>query len=217
MLDSDLTYLDEKHYCPHCKKQLSCCHAPPFHVGDGLGWGSEILFICLNDNCSLYVNGWKFIEEQFGHVSSYRYMLVPGEKEGTTMMVAGKDAFKDSEVDPESIKMQNKRYAAEKEALAKLDTCVAEKNLEPVLHLILDDAANQDGRKRACELLCEINDISCIDPIRNHKFKNESIESAANMSIQKILKTSYKKECPYCCEIIKAQAKVCLHCKRDLA
>ena len=133
------------------------------------------------------------------------------------MMVAGKDAFKDSEVDPESIKMQNKRYAAEKEALAKLDTCVAEKNLEPVLHLILDDAANQDGRKRACELLCEINDISCIDPIRNHKFKNESIESAANMSIQKILKTSYKKECPYCCEIIKAQAKVCLHCKRDLA
>lgn len=216
MLSSCLAYLDEEHYCPHCKERLQCCNAPPFHVGDGLGWGTDVLFICLNDECSLYVNGWKYIEEQFGHVSSYRYMLLPGEKTGTPMMVGSEDAFKGSQVDPESIKKQNDRYSKEKECIKKLENCVAEKNIEPALYLVLEDGANKDERQRACELLVALNDLSCIDPIRNHEFSDPALENSANMAIRQILKANFKKECPSCAEIIKSQAKVCRFCNKEL-
>ena len=216
MLGQDLSIYDEKYYCPHCEQKLTCCNAPPFHVGDGLGWGSEVIFICLNDECPLYVKGWQHIEEQFAHSSSYRYMLVPGEKTGTPMMVGSKDAFKGCEVDTESIKMQNRRYAEEKEALAKLDTCVAEENLQPVLSLILNEAAAIVGREQACDLLCDLDDLSCIDPIRNHKFRNEAYEHRVNLAINKLLKQKYMIECPDCAEIVKTQAKVCKHCGKVL-
>jgi hypothetical protein len=217
MLTRDLSIYDEVHFCPHCQQELTCCDAPPFHVGDGLGWGSEVLFICLNDECPLFVNGWKHIEEQFGHVSSYRYMVIPGEKHGTAMMVASKNAFKGCVADVESIKMQNQRYAEEKKALAELDQCVAKKDLRPVLSLILNEGAAMAGRERACDLLCDINDLSCVDAIRNHEFRNESLAYRVNMAVNKLLKANFKIECPHCSEIIKAHAKICKHCGKEIS
>jgi len=216
MQNACLAYVDEKHYCPHCQERLSCCNAPPFHVGDGLGWGTEVFFICLNDECSLFVNGWKYIEEQYGHFSSYRFMLIPGEKEGTAMMVGSKDAFKGSEVDPETIKRQNERYVKEKKFVAQLDTCVAEKNLAPILALLLDNAANREDKENAIELMAELNDLACIDPIRNHKFIDPAIESHANKVISQILHAHFTRECPFCAELIKSQAKICKHCSKEI-
>ena len=97
MLSAVLQYIEEKHYCPHCSGDLVLCHAPPVHVGDGLGWGSEYLFICLNDLCPLFIRGWDYIESQYGHVGSYRYMEMPNSKESYTMMVVSKDAFTKSQ------------------------------------------------------------------------------------------------------------------------
>lgn len=216
MLNCDLSSLNEKHICPHCEQELTCCNAPPFHIGDGLGWGSAFMFICLNDECSLFVNGWEHIEEQYGHVSSYRYMLLPGEKKGTPMMVGSINAFKGCDVDPEELKLQNTRYQKEKEATAQLATCVEEQNLKPVLTLILDEAAVKDSRKLACELLSKINDLTCVDPIRNHSFNDTSIEQLSSMSIRKLLSANFKKECPYCAELIKSQATTCRHCDKEL-
>lgn len=209
-------YFDNIPVCPHCDQQLSCCEAPPIHVGDGLGWGSEVLYICLNDDCKLFVNGWAQIEEKYGHSSSYRYMQLPGSKEANLMMVGTEDAFKGSVIDLERIEAQNVRFQEEKKALAALDDAVAAKNLKPALHLILDEAAAIDGRKKAISKLVEINDLSCIDPIRNHKFRDTSLESESYMAINQLLKANYKKECPYCFELIKAQATVCMHCKKEL-
>ena len=212
MLNCYKEHIDEIHYCPHCKEKLDYCSVPPVHVGDGLGWGTEAYFICLNDNCPLFINGWKHIETQFGHSASYRYMLLPGNTEGTPMMVGSKDAFKGCVIDPESIKLQDDRYAREKEAVAQLDTCVADKNLEPVLFLILDNAADRKHREKAAVLLVELNDLSCIDPIRNHVFKDDNLAHKVNLAVKQLLKNNYKKECPDCSEIIKAQAQKCQHC-----
>ncbi len=209
-------YFENIPVCPHCQEDLSCCEAPPFHIGDGLGWGSEVLYICLNDNCSLFVNGWTQIEEKYGHSSSYRYMQLPGSKEANLMMVGSEDAFKGSVIDLQRVEAQNVRYQEEKKALAALDSVVAEKNLEPVLRLILDEAAGIEGRKKAIGLLLPINDLSCIDPIRNHKFRDTSLESECMVAIKQLLKANYKKECPYCFELIKSQAKVCMFCKKEL-
>ena len=218
MLDYDacLKYTKEEHHCPHCNTRLSCCETPPFHVGDGLGWGCDVLFICLNDDCPLFANSWQRFEEEYGHSSACRYMLVPGEKKGSAMMVQGKAAFTGSIVDLEVVKAQNKRHADELEYVAQFDTCVAEKNLEPIINVLLDEKADPKSRKRACELLPKIKDLSCLDPINNHQFGNEEVKYCVNIAIPLLLKACYKKECPHCMEIIKAQAKVCMHCNKDL-
>ena len=210
--DACLKYVREEHYCPHCNTKLSCCSVPPFHVGDGLGWGCEVFFVCLNDECSLFANGWKHIDSQYGKVGSYRYMKLPNEKKGSAMMVVSKMAFTGSILDPDQVEESNSRYQQEKESLKKLETCVAEKNLEPVIFLITDEESNLKGRRKACSLLTELCDTSCIDPIRNHKFRHTEIEQAADIAISNMLKKLYKKECPHCAEIIKAQAATCKHC-----
>ena len=216
MQDRDLSYLDEVKICPHCKEKMSCCEAPQIHVGDGLGWGSDVLFICLNDHCSLFLKGWGHVEEQYGHHASYRYMELPGSKESNVMMVGNKDAFKGSLVDKEAILNQNSRYKNEKEAVEKLQTCVQEKNLEPVLTLLLDEAAAKSNRKAAITCLQQLNDLSCIDPLRNHTFRDDNFALEINMSIKMILAANFKKECPYCAEIVKSQAKKCMYCNEKL-
>jgi hypothetical protein len=211
-----IKYAEEEHFCPHCQERLSCCQTPPFHVGDGLGWGSEVFFVCLNDNCPLFVNSWQQFEEKYGHSASCRFMWLPGEKKGSPMMVGGQGAFTGCVIDPESIRKQDKRFALETEAAAKLATAGAEKNLAPVLYLILDEAATPENRKQACEVLVEISDLACIDPIRNHKFLSTEIEQLVNLAIKAVLQANYRRECPYCAEVVKTQAKLCMHCGKEI-
>lgn len=202
--------------CPKCGQQLSCCEAPPIHVGDGLGWGSEVLYICLNDDCPIFVNGWKQIAERYGHNSSYRHMQIPGSREKNVMMVGSEDAFKGSVIRLEVVEAQNVRFQKEKAALAALDSAVENKDLASVLLLVLDEAAGIEGRKKAISLLTAINDLACIDPIRNHRFRDTSLETECNLAIAQILKANYKKECPYCSELVKLQAKICMYCQKEL-
>ncbi|MBA3015251.1 MAG: zinc ribbon domain-containing protein [Proteobacteria bacterium] len=210
--DACLLYAAEEHICPHCQSKLTCCTTPPFHVGDGLGWGTDVFFICLNDECSLYQNGWKHVEEQYGQVASFRFMRLPGENQGGPLMVGSNMAFTGSEVNLEEAKAKSDRYQKEKLSLEQLKTCVEEKNLEPVLFLITDEESVLEGREKACSLLKEICDIRCIDPIRNHKFRHTEIGQLADLAIVEILKKTFQRECPHCSEIIKAQATICKHC-----
>lgn len=212
----NLDYLDEVKICPHCKQELSCCEAPPIHVGDGLGWGSDILFICLNDGCSVFLNGWKTIEAQYGHHSSYRYMELPDSKEKNYMMVGNADAFKACVINKDELRAQNKHYQKQKHAKEALKTCVADKNLEPVLFLLLDEGAGKSTRAEAAQCIAPINKLECLDPLRNHKYKDPAIKHAVDVGIKQLLENNFKKECPYCFEVIKAQALKCMHCKEDL-
>ncbi len=212
----DLSCLDEVKTCPHCNQTMSCCEAPPIHVGDGLGWGSDVLFICLNDTCPLFLRGWEKIEKQFGHHASYRYMELPGSPEGNYMMVGNADAFKACIINKEELKSQNARFRREQDATQKLKSCVQDNNLEPVMTLLLDEAASKSIRVTAVEHLKELNNLACIDPLRNHVFRDPALEHKVNQVIAELLKNNFKKECPHCLEIIKAQAKKCMHCKENL-
>lgn len=216
MVIQNLSVLEEEHICPDCNSKMLCCEAPPVHVGDGLGWGSEVLFICLNDECPTFTGGWSKVEANYGHKATYRSMQLPGSKEQNVMMVASQVAFTGSIIDPEAMREQNIRYKKEKEALAALDSCVENKDIDSVMTLILDESARPDGRNKAIFMLSKLNDLSCIDAIRNHTFRNTEFEQKCNMVITKLLKDNFKKECPFCAELIKTQAKKCMHCKADL-
>lgn len=215
-MSSNLRHLDEVKFCPHCSQKLSCCEAPPIHIGDGLGWGSDVLFICLNDACSVFLNGWDKIEAQYGHHASYRYMELPDSKEKNYMMVGNSDAFKACVINKEELKSQNKQYQKQKKAIETLKSCVKEKNIDPVLELLLDESAGITVRQEAASYLPPINDLSCIDPLRNHDFRDPALEHSVSASIATLLKANFKKECPHCTEIVKAQAKKCMHCKEEL-
>jgi hypothetical protein len=143
-------------------------------------------------------------------------MEIPNSKETYTMMVAGKDAFTGSIVDIEALKAQSERFQVQKKALAEMETAVAEKNLSPVLTIVLDESAKIDDRKRALEMLVALNDLSCVDPVRNHKFRDEHLAVEVNLALAKICSAHFVKECPFCSELVKAQAKVCKHCNREL-
>ena len=213
----DLSRLDVVKICPHCDQKMSCCEAPPIHIGDGLGWGSDVLFICLNDACSVFLEGWDKIEAQYGHHASYRYMELPDSPEKNYMMVGNADAFKACVVNKEDLRAQNKRYSEEKKSKAHLETCVAEKDTTPILALLLDDAASKNTRLQALDCMQELGDLSVIDALRNHSFRENSFENTVNLAISKLLKDNFRKECPECSELVKLQAKKCMHCKADLS
>ena len=55
--------------CPHCGAPLARLELPEAvfdHPYD---------FACFNDECPYYVRGWKWMEQQFGVTSSYRYRI----------------------------------------------------------------------------------------------------------------------------------------------
>ena len=58
--------------CPHCGSRFK-----KWRVPDGASWEEDFFFVCFNDNCSYYKNGWIWMKEQFNQEASYRYMINP--------------------------------------------------------------------------------------------------------------------------------------------
>lgn len=218
MLSADdcLRYCEMEFYCPNCQTRLSPCETPPFHIGDGLGWGAEVMFVCLNDQCPPYVKGWDHIEAAYGHVGSYRYMRLANEKKGELMMVGNQMAFTGSVLDPEAIMAANKRYHQECAWASQLDTCVADKDLTPIMGILTDEKSSLNNRLKASRLLIPLNDLSCIDALRNLEYKEGTLEHQKNQAIIEILKNNFMKECPDCMEIVKNKASKCKHCGKEL-
>lgn len=57
--------------CPHCGTRLDRL-ALPDTIAD-----HAFDLVCFNDECSYYVRGWAWMEQQFGVKTSYRYRLDP--------------------------------------------------------------------------------------------------------------------------------------------
>ncbi|HAR46825.1 MAG TPA: hypothetical protein DCS42_14005 [Nitrospiraceae bacterium] len=57
--------------CPHCKALMEKLDARH------LDWGTHFLWVCFNNECNLFVRGWKQMEETVGQRASYRYMIAP--------------------------------------------------------------------------------------------------------------------------------------------
>ena len=132
------------------------------------------------------------------------------------MMVGNADAFKACIINRDVLLAQNDRYYKEKEAIEGLKTCLENHDLQPVMTLLLDEAATKSDRVIALEYLEKLNDLTCIDPLRNHRFRDPAMEFAVRQVLEKILQANFKKECPHCLEVIKAQAKKCMFCKENL-
>jgi len=58
--------------CPHCGSSLK-----KWLVPDGASWSEEFFFVCFNDECSYYKQGWEWMKQQYQQAASYRYMFNP--------------------------------------------------------------------------------------------------------------------------------------------
>ncbi|MBF0610811.1 MAG: hypothetical protein HQL55_06770 [Magnetococcales bacterium] len=80
--------------CPHCGQQLSKYAVAPFNFSDGLGWGTDVLLVCFNDTCPVYVKGWTTMLDRYGQIGSQRYFLNPEGNQAGVLPVGSRYAMK---------------------------------------------------------------------------------------------------------------------------
>ena len=207
----------EKPKCPHCDKEMSIWEVPSIPMGDGLGWGEPFLFLCFNDECSLYTKGWDKVQENYGHNASYRCMCYPSSGKFECMPVFGKLGGTGQVVDEQLLLEQEMLKESTKKGFSILAGCYVEKDAETILRLLLDPTESAKVRLKAAEMIGDIGGLEAIEPIKNLKMGNEIIQKQLDKSIKKMHKRYFTRECPFCAEIIKERAKVCKHCGKEVA
>jgi len=65
---------DEQYTCPHCDSRLS-----PWRSPDLTTWGGRILYVCFNDECSYYQEGWDWMWQKYNVKASYRLSVWSSE------------------------------------------------------------------------------------------------------------------------------------------
>lgn len=80
--------------CPHCNVQMKKWSVSPFNYSDGLGFGTDLLHVCFNDACPIYVKAWNVMFERYGRVGSQRFFHNPDDDDKGVLPVAHKDAMR---------------------------------------------------------------------------------------------------------------------------
>ena len=207
----------EKPRCPHCNTEMDIWEVPPFNFSDGLGWGTPYLFICFNDECPLYEKGWENIKENYAYNASVRCICYPGKKNFECLPVFSSMGAKGQIIDDQILVDQEILKEKIKKGFSILTDAYLAKDSVTVVQILLDATEPQRVRLKAAEMIGDIGELEAIEPIRSAKFGYELIQKQVNESVQKIHLLHFTRECPFCAEIIKKRAKICKHCKKDVA
>jgi ribosomal protein L37AE/L43A len=207
----------EKPKCPHCNQTMSIYEAPDINFSDGLGWGSPYLFLCLNDDCPLYVEGWGNLKENYSHNASYRCITYPDAKNFECMPVFSPMGAKGQIIDDQVVLQQEALKEAIKRGFSILADCYTQKDDLTVVRILLDSTEPVRVRIKAAEMFGDICEPEAIEPVRSARFGNEILQKTVDEAIAKIHERNFTRECPFCAETIKKRAKICKHCKSEVA
>ena len=58
--------------CPHCSSRLKRWRVP-----EDATWSEEFFFVCFNDDCPYYQQGWEWMKQKYNQRSSYRHAVNP--------------------------------------------------------------------------------------------------------------------------------------------
>jgi hypothetical protein len=194
--------------CPHCSEEMSLWEVPPVNVGDGLGWGTPYLYICFNDNCSCYQQGWDHMKENYAQSASYRSMNYPGTETFEIIPVFSSMGGRAQVIDDQVLAEQEALKEAIKKGFSILADCYVSKDGPQILHMLLDVTEPVRVRIKAAEMIGDIGELEAIEPIRNVTFGNQILQKKVDEAISKIHQKFFTRECPFCAEIIKKRAKI---------
>jgi hypothetical protein len=203
--------------CPYCSKEMSLWEVPPVNVGDGLGWGTPYLYICFNDNCSCYQQGWDHMKENYAQSASYRSMNYPGTETFEIIPVFSSMGGRGQVIDDQVLAEQEALKEAIKKGFSILAECYVSKNGPQVLQMLFDATEPVRVRIKAAEMIGDIGELEAIEPIRNVTFGNQILQKKVDEAISKIHQKFFTRECPFCAEIIKKRAKICKYCQKEVA
>lgn len=207
----------KKPNCPHCNQEMQVWEVPQITCGDGLGWGEPFLFICFNDECSLFKKGWEELMEQVGHRSSYRCMNYPGTETYELLPVFSHMGGEGQIITDETVAQQAAQDEAIKSGFSILADCYVNKDLVQIIKMTMDPTEPARVRLKAAEMTGDLADTEAIDLLRNTKFGMAKLQETVDEAMKKIHARCFTRDCPFCAEIIKKQAKLCKHCGKEVA
>ncbi len=207
----------DKPVCCDCGKEMNLWEVPPINFSDGLGWGTPYLYVCFNDDCPAYQQGWDHLKENYNHTASYRRMCYPGTDQYELMPVFSPMGGQGQIIDDQVLLQEEMLKEATKKGFSILAQCYVEKDAETALRMVLDPTEPARVRLKASEMLGDIGELDAIDPLRNLKVGNPLIEEQLEKAISQIHERFYTRECPFCAEIIKKKAKICKHCGKEIS
>ncbi len=76
--------------CPHCGAGLLRWRTPPMST-----WGERWQWVCFNDQCAYFVEGWAWMATQYNVHASYRYRMDPETGKSGPLPVWSVEAHKD--------------------------------------------------------------------------------------------------------------------------
>lgn len=206
----------EKPKCPHCGVEMNLWEVPSINFSDGLGWGVPYLYVCFNNECSLYVQGWDNLKENYNQNASYRCIRYPGSDGYECMPVFSSVGATGQIIDDEALAAQEALKEGIKKGFSRLADCYVAKDPVPVLQMLMDPTEPVRVRLKAAEMMGDFGELEAIEPLNSLKVGNEILQNKIKEAVSKIHERYFTRECPYCAEIIKQRAKICKHCGKEL-
>ncbi|MGD2269401.1 MAG: hypothetical protein PVI06_03300 [Desulfobacterales bacterium] len=76
--------------CPYCKKQMK-----KWKVPENSTWPFDFFYVCFNDDCPYFIEGWQHLWQEQQTRASYRCRLDPDSGKCVPLPVWSPDALKD--------------------------------------------------------------------------------------------------------------------------
>ncbi|RKX26840.1 MAG: hypothetical protein DRP45_02495 [Candidatus Zixiibacteriota bacterium] len=80
--------------CPHCGIEMKKWMPP-----EDSSWDRLYHFVCFNDDCPYYVNGWQHMEQNYSQKASYRHRYDPHLDESGPLPVWSSNAHRGRIID----------------------------------------------------------------------------------------------------------------------
>jgi hypothetical protein len=81
--------------CPHCGMPMKKWQTPLMPFAGSTTWTSDFLYICFNDECRYFVDGWDWMWNNYHQYVSYRYLLDPATGIASPIAVSSHASLKD--------------------------------------------------------------------------------------------------------------------------
>ncbi len=207
----------KKPQCPHCDVEMTLWEVPEINFSDGLGWGTPYMFVCFNDECSSYRQGWDTIKDTMEYSASYRCINSPGSSNFEYMPVFSPMGGKGQVLDNDEMAMREAYKEAMKNGFSLLTDFYMAGDWDEILKMLLDPGRPPRVRLKAAEMVGDVGGSEAVEHLINHKFPSKVLQDSVDTAVQKLHERHYTRECPYCAEIIKKRAAFCRHCQKEVS